>query len=504
MFKRDTAGFNNLRLQSETMIGLAAIFNRTLVLPAASKIDHIDDSYHELKWMCPQALSNKINFITAEEFTKKFEGPITKVDLTWDTGKKLNILNKLKGKAWFVPSLRITHFESYFSSLKKEQQQIAAEAIFYGCRIKKDIIHEAALNLHGFEGQAYDAVHVRMGDFWSGQGFRKSYFKQMSGESVKSRIWLLCKANPARPLLVLTNAKASYEMLIINKLKKEYPAPVTVVNGSKNVLRSCVVDMLLAVPAYKFVGTADSTYSLGIMQWRAMVHRRGAVLETEPLFVQDSYTPNVSVSSPGWNRITNWFNSSNWNQAVRALNSVGSVTPLPSNVRLTRHDDYIAIDNLLRDSSVQIVSKYFEEEITAKKLKFKDAQSDRYIAHDHSMGKLLHKKVLDIVRFATKDNSLVVTYSYFCGYVNGSQLPSHTDREACEWTLSLFLKNDPADTFWPIYVQSLQKTDHYHELSVPVGGALLFQGRSRKHFRKVFTGNAAYYLLLHFARSPQK
>ena len=104
------------------------------------------------------------------------------------------------------------------------------------------------------------------------------------------------------------------------------------------------------------------------------------------------------------------------------------------------------------------------------------------------------------------------TYSYLSGYVNGSALPLHTDKPACEYTVSLCLSKEPPDAPWPILVQkkmepcvscggpkahALRDADAV-ELEWPPGGFGIFKGRQHAHARAAFDGRHAHFLLLHY------
>ena len=46
------------------------------------------------------------------------------------------------------------------------------------------------------------------------------------------------------------------------------------------------------------------------------------------------------------------------------------------------------------------------------------------------------------------------TYSYLRVYKNGDVLHKHTDRKACEYSVSLTLKRESDDEIWPLYLQT--------------------------------------------------
>jgi len=74
---------------------------------------------------------------------------------------------------------------------------------------------------------------------------------------------------------------------------------------------------------------------------------------------------------------------------------------------------------------------------------------------------------------------LYETYSYARLYSIGDELPPHTDREACEITVSLCLGIEDQD--WPIYL--LDRFENELCFHLNPGDALIFRGRELLHWR---------------------
>merc|ERR1719189_2465711 len=56
-FERDMAGFNNIKLQLQSMVAIAAITDRTLVLPPPGRNDHVKEPYYEFDFFDASALT---------------------------------------------------------------------------------------------------------------------------------------------------------------------------------------------------------------------------------------------------------------------------------------------------------------------------------------------------------------------------------------------------------------------------------------------------------------
>jgi len=88
------------------------------------------------------------------------------------------------------------------------------------------------------------------------------------------------------------------------------------------------------------------------------------------------------------------------------------------------------------------------------------------------------------------------TYSYARIYKNGSVLTRHTDRDACEISLTLHLHGDQS---WPIWIE----TPSGEEVKVDLkpGEAMLYLGKKAPHWRDEYGGEYYTQVFLHYVRS---
>jgi len=130
-----------------------------------------------------------------------------------------------------------------------------------------------------------------------------------------------------------------------------------------------------------------------------------------------------------------------------------------------------------------------------------DHQSKRYSAYNSRSGRTLHYQLVDVLRRVVLHN-IQPTYSFFGGYVGGADLPPHSDKPQCEFTVSLTLSQFPANaTPWAISLgrKALFERDDAsggsaHEVMpedgdiedayLYAGDLLLFMGRHHVHFRR--------------------
>ena len=91
------------------------------------------------------------------------------------------------------------------------------------------------------------------------------------------------------------------------------------------------------------------------------------------------------------------------------------------------------------------------------------------------------------------------TYCYARVYHNGADLAKHTDRPACEVSVTL---NLGSDVQWPIYIQDPNGNDISVELRP--GDAMLYYGCDAPHWRETFEGESCVQVFLHYVKSRGK
>ena len=92
--------------------------------------------------------------------------------------------------------------------------------------------------------------------------------------------------------------------------------------------------------------------------------------------------------------------------------------------------------------------------------------------------------------------TVLPTYTYSRVYKNGSELTRHTDRDACEISLTLHLDGDST---WPIWIQTPSGEQRCVELNP--GDAMVYLGRIAPHWREVYGGEYYTQVFLHYVRS---
>jgi len=88
------------------------------------------------------------------------------------------------------------------------------------------------------------------------------------------------------------------------------------------------------------------------------------------------------------------------------------------------------------------------------------------------------------------------TYTYARVYKNGSELLRHTDRDACEISLTLHLHGDST---WPIWIET--PNGEQRSVDLNPGDAMIYLGRIAPHWRDRYEGEYYTQVFLHYVRS---
>lgn len=176
-------------------------------------------------------------------------------------------------------------------------------------------------------------------------------------------------------------------------------------------------------------------------------------------------------------------------------------------------DEYhpVVVENVFEASAQAKIKEYFHYAIDNKKYSLGDSQSNRYKSHNDFMCRILHYETLPLMEHILK-KELIPTYTYLSCYVRGCDLPAHTDRPDCEYTVSYVI--DKPDYNWNIYVDMNKERlkskgryrDYNNEARKPfckkvdcgAGGLMMFNGIDHIHFREPMDTEFYYIILLHY------
>jgi len=184
----------------------------------------------------------------------------------------------------------------------------------------------------------------------------------------------------------------------------------------------------------------------------------------------------------------------------------------PDNLNKTySFDEYnpVIVENVLNNDTMIMLKEYYKTTIKNGVFVLGDKQSNRYKSHNEPMSRILHYEIQPLIE-KILGKPVIPTYTYLSAYVEGADLPPHTDRAHCEYTVS-FLINKPDNLTWPIYLHKIKQPIKHKGRSVVTpskdeciavdcntGGLMMFQGIDHIHFREQLPGEYYHIVLLHY------
>jgi len=174
-------------------------------------------------------------------------------------------------------------------------------------------------------------------------------------------------------------------------------------------------------------------------------------------------------------------------------------------------DEYTpaVVENVLNENALAICQQFYATNIEKNAYVLGDKQSKRFKSHNEPMSRLLQYEILPLIEKIV-GKKLMPTYTYLSAYVKGSDLPAHTDRADCEYTVS-FVINKPENSNWPIYLHKVKQPVKYKgrsDFTPPkeeclavdcnAGGLMMFQGTDHIHFREGLPDDFYHIVLLHY------
>jgi prolyl 4-hydroxylase len=183
-------------------------------------------------------------------------------------------------------------------------------------------------------------------------------------------------------------------------------------------------------------------------------------------------------------------------------------------------DEYtpLVIDNVYNDNAYKIIKEYFHSNIDSGNFALGDRQANRYKSNNESFSRLIQYELLPLIEHIV-NKKMQPTYIYVSCYTKNQEkddetrktdLPPHTDRPDCEYTIS-YIIDKPDGSNWPIYVdktkQPVKNKGRYwfyppKENCIAVDGKanslMMFNGTDHIHYREEMPCDFYYIVLLHF------
>jgi hypothetical protein len=160
---------------------------------------------------------------------------------------------------------------------------------------------------------------------------------------------------------------------------------------------------------------------------------------------------------------------------------------------------YTVFPNVIPPFHLGSLRRYYRAKIRSGSFSLGDGQvSRRFAAHNEAVSRFVQGQLMSIVGEIARV-PIKPSYSYVAAYQSGSVLERHTDREQCEFSVTLCIDATPEpaqQSLWPI---KLKTRNGVVSIWQYLGEGLLYRGRQLPHYRdRLPEGCTSTSLLLHY------
>lgn len=151
--------------------------------------------------------------------------------------------------------------------------------------------------------------------------------------------------------------------------------------------------------------------------------------------------------------------------------------------KVFRERGYAPVASLIHPWNLAALRRYYRQAIRRGKVWLGDEQSPRrFVAHNERVARFFHHQIAGAVS-AIAGEAVKPSYVYLASYLNGAVLKKHTDRQQCEFSVTLCLDFSPEPelaTPWPIRLDTADGTVAVYQA---LGDGLVYRGTKVPHYR---------------------
>jgi len=164
-----------------------------------------------------------------------------------------------------------------------------------------------------------------------------------------------------------------------------------------------------------------------------------------------------------------------------------------------REKGYAPPTSLIHPFHTAALRRYYRYLIRTRRIGLGDGQSSlRYVAYNDPVARFFHRQ-LAVTLSAVAGEPLKPSYVYMASYLSGAELKKHTDREQCEFSITLCLDFSPEpdlETPWPIRLDTPSGSVTVHQA---LGDGLAYRGTKLPHYRDVLgEGKTSTSIFFHY------
>jgi hypothetical protein len=166
---------------------------------------------------------------------------------------------------------------------------------------------------------------------------------------------------------------------------------------------------------------------------------------------------------------------------------------------LFRQKGYAPLADLIHPFHIAALRRYYRYLIRTGAIKLGDGQSPlRYVAYNEPVARFFHHDIAATLS-AVAGEPIKPSYVYLASYLGGAELKKHTDREQCEFSVTLCLDFSPEPSLatpWPIRLETPTGTVAVHQT---LGDGLAYRGTRLPHYRQVLgEGQTSSSIFFHY------
>jgi hypothetical protein len=152
--------------------------------------------------------------------------------------------------------------------------------------------------------------------------------------------------------------------------------------------------------------------------------------------------------------------------------------------KIYRDQNYVPFPALVHPFHVAALRRYYRRLIRKGLIRQHDPQCpQRLVAHNEPVARFFHHQLTKVVS-SVAGEPVKPSYAYLASYQSGAELAKHTDREQCEFSISLCLDFSPEPergTPWPLCLDTPQGKVDIHQA---LGDGLFYRGSRVPHYRE--------------------
>ncbi len=161
--------------------------------------------------------------------------------------------------------------------------------------------------------------------------------------------------------------------------------------------------------------------------------------------------------------------------------------------------NYAPLGDFIHPFNLAALRRYYRHAIRRGAIWLGDEQSAlRYVAHNEPVARYFHHQIARAVAEIVGE-PVKPSYVYLASYMSGAELKKHTDREQCEFSVTLCLDFSPEPalaTPWPIRLDTSAGTVTTYQA---LGDGLVYRGTKVPHYRDALArGYTSTSLFFHY------